>query len=662
MKIPRIRPRERFFDFMASNSTPSPSPSEPAPESVGRRISKRLEAVKRVLQSDIGDVRKTIQELLKKEEVMDELVSDVPETAVSVKPTEKTPGIMDVQASQRIETGRTPRLTRNLLAFPEADKLDDKSLSEGFTEVLRRMSELVFVPNTNPIYAFMSQMFLQIRIRSDHVQQEKTFDQIFEEQISWYCEQHFLARRKVFSPALAFHWERYFQSAGAERYEDNLTGHNDPEIRLYGILMRSCLRMFDQYMKRVFPEGAASRPLSPTSEVLITDAEAVEGSRLRGHAMKVHSQHLLLDQGLSDYFEENLPRHLKTGLDEALPPGMDGIYLFDTNLFVSALIEKAEKGGTKGSLGSVLNAHALEEACGKITGIRGFFTLPSHEGHPERLSPRDIACKNLVLWKRIGDQRFYESLVRGESPEEPRDFDREVDFMGKTDVKYLAHRVIDALKDSSNIYEVFCKLFPDLDPTIFAQGLATGFFSERLKKLAVVTNMLLQDEKELAEMVSRFFGILSKGNLAVWNTPLAQLKNRTPFQYLKQKAVGVADARKAAGVDRGEEETAYESQWRFLNQPPEQAWDVRSSSYYSRIKRLSGWRTVQRNVRLKMIADLLQQMGWNFREHVLDEQDHDWWMTLDHNHSNEATRRQLTLPFLTSHGRLLVCRFPELQC
>lgn len=646
---------------MASNSTPSPSPSDP-PDSLGRRISKRLGVVKIVLQSDLGKVRETIQELLKKEEVIDEPVSDVPEQLpVSLKPTDNAPGLMNVQASQRIETGRTPRLVRNLLALPDTAKLDDKKLSEGFTEVFRRMAELVFVPNINPIYAFMSEMFLHIRIRSDHIQQEKTFDQIFDEQISWYCEQYFLARRKVFSPALAFHWERYYQSPGAERYEDNLTEHSDPEIQLYGILMRSCLRMFDQYMKRVFPEGGPSRPPSPAPGVLMTDADAVEGGRLRGHMVMVHSQRLLLDHALSDYFEENLPGPLKAGLDEALPPGIDGLYLFDTNLFVSALIEKADKGGTKGALGGILNAHALEEACGKLTGIPGFFTFPSDGEHPERFSPRNIACKNLVLWKRIGNQRFCESLVQGQQPKEPQDFDAEVDFMGKTDVKYLAHRVVDALKDSSNIYEAFCKLFPDLDPTVFAEGIATGFFSERLKKLAVVTQMLLQDETELMETVSRFFGILSRGNLAVWNAPFPQLRNRTPFQYLKQRAAGISESLMTAGVDRAPEETAYESQWRFLNQSPEQAWSARSPSYASRIKRLSGWRTAQRNVRLKMIADLLQHMGWDFRKHVVNEQDRDWWMTLDRQQSDEGTRRQLSLPFLTTQGRLLVCRFPELQ-
>ena len=646
---------------MASSSTPSPSPSDP-PDSLGRRLSKRLGVVKIVLQSDLGKVRETIQELLKKETVIDEPVSDVPEPPpVSLKPTDNAPGLINIQASQQIETGRTPRLARNLLALPDAARLDDKKLSEGFTEVFRRIAELVFVPNINPIYAFMREMFLYIRIRSDHVQQEKTFDQIFEEQISWYCEQHFLARRKVFSPALAFHWESYYQSPEAERYEDNLTEHSDPEIRLYGILMRSCLRMFDEYMKRIFPEGGDSRPPSPAPGVLMTDADTVEGGRLRGHMLQIRSQHLLLQHALSDYFEENLPGPLKTGLDEALPPGIDGLYLFDTKLFVSALIEKAEKGGAKGSLGSVLNAHALEEACGKLTGIPGFFTFPSDEEHPERLSPRNIACKNLVLWKRIGDHRFYESLAQGQQPKEPQDFDAEVDFMGKTDAKYLAHRVVDALKDSSNIYEVFHKLFPDLEPTVFAQGIATGFFSERLKKLAVVIQMLLQDEKDLMETTSRFFGILSRGDLTVWNTPFPQLRNRTPFQHLKQRAAGISESLTTVGIDRAPDETAYESQWRFLNQSPEQAWTARSSSHSSRIKRLSGWRAVQRNVRLKMIADLLQYMGWNFREHVLDEQDPDWWMTLDRHQSDEGTRHQLSLPFLTSQGKLLICRFPELQ-
>src|SRR5690606_16902014 len=215
-------------------SPDSSSSAENLKPSVSKRITRSLEAIRIVLQSDLGELRSSIAGILKQKGMEIEVPSFVAEPSEQlepafVKPTEKAPGMLDFRASKRQETGRTPRQVRDLVPISDDARKEDKALSEAFTEVFRRMAELVVIPSTNQVYAFMNQMFLHIRVRSDDLQAEKTFDQIFDEQIRWYCEEHFLSRRKVLSPAFAFHWDCYFQSPEAERYEDNLADHDNPE-------------------------------------------------------------------------------------------------------------------------------------------------------------------------------------------------------------------------------------------------------------------------------------------------------------------------------------------------------------------------------------------------------------------------------------------------
>jgi hypothetical protein len=647
----------------------SPSPGEKPKLSVTKRITRGFEVVKRVLQSDIGELRKSIAGVLKQKGVntddrlgFSEQLEQV--EPVFVKPTEKNPGMLDFRASKRLETGRTPRHAKELLPLTADALKEDRSVSEGFTEVFRRMSELAFVPNTNPIYAFMSEMFLHIRIRADDLQADKTFDQIFDEQIRWYCEEQYLSQRKAFSPALAFHWNSYYQSPESERYEDNLSHHSNPEIQLYGILMRSCFRVFDQFIKKMIPEGVAPVHTSPVSKVLMTDADQAEGGELRGRMKKLGTERspwLLLDHGLSSYFEEDLPEDIKKDLDTALPKGLDGLYLFDTNLFVSALMEMSGSKMERESLGNILNTHSIDEACAQSAGIHGFFRFPTEEENPERISARNVAVKNAVFWKRMGDKDFYDALAQSKLPNETSDFDYNVSLMETTDFKYLSLRVAEAFQASSNIFEVLTELLPDFDAATFTDGAAMSFVSTRLQKIAVAARTLLGDEEELKEVVVGFFGILSQSDFSVWNKAQPKLKNRTPFQHLKLKSKRSLEAKDEKGVDWKKSATSYESQWKFLNQPAEEAWDRRSESYYSRMKRLSGWRMGQRNVRLKLLDDVFQKMGWNYKQHILDEQGNDWWMTLEQNRMNGQTKRQLTLPFMTPQGKVLVCRFPELQ-
>jgi hypothetical protein len=395
---------------------------------------------------------------------------------------------------------------------------------------------------------------------------------------------------------------------------------------------------------------------------MVTDDEKMESPALRTHMIALRSRRsprLLLDHSLSDYFEENLPVRMKKGLDLALPPNMDGTYLFDTNLFVSSLIEKAGADASEKSLGSILDASAIDEPSDTTIVVQGFLRFPTVDDRPDRFSAKDVAFKNAMLWKRIGREDQYRSVPTASSPKE--DVDSEADLMKKSDVKYLGTRVADAFRQSSNIYEVLHCLFPDLDPKVFGDPEVLFSVGPRLEKLTALSAFLLPEDKELKEVLILFFQILNKGSFSIWSQRVAKLQNLTPFESLKRKSNRVISELNEKGSDPSEKMSAYESQWNFLNHPAEQAWSPQSPSYYSRIGRLSGWRIRQRNLRLHMVSHILSSMGWNYRDHVLDEQSSDWWMTLERSATNDETKTHLTLPFLTVQGKVLVCRFPELR-
>jgi len=585
--------------------------------------------MKTILTSEIRDIRSEVRK------VLDDMEEDhVTETATPQRDPRYVEGVLDAHLLYEEEISKTPMSSAHLLPIPEDARTEARSLSHAFEEVLRRMGQIVFIPQTHPIFAFFQEVFGQIRFRQDFIEKGMTFDEIFRHQLQWYEEQVLGEDRRLFSPTLAFHWHSYYGSGSQQRYEENLYRHSDPEIQLYADLMRSCFRVFNGMIQERFSEETAMLREATSLDLVQNEHPSVEPPMLRGAMAMESASRLIRPYGLADFFPEDVDPEMERDLDTFLPRGAGGEWLFDTNVFVSVQLARFRESSQKPILRDILNYLDLDEHLAERFGVAGFLRLPE--------SSTDLSLKNVAFWKEIRDPNV--PVEEGES------MDYEAVYVDREDLDFLAQRLGTAFRERSNIHEVIHELFPEMDQTVLA---SRDFFSGRFKKIAALARDLMGDDPHGQELVKAFFGVLSAKNWKIWNQKVPKL-GTTPFRHLKRHAEELQQDDQAV--------SDFKTRWNFLDRDPERAWSSESPRFYGRVGRLSGYRKKQRDVRSKLIRQAFERMHCSVEDYAVPLEDgQTWWQLMNALQSSPDSERDLVLAFLMPDGKVMVCQFPLFQ-
>lgn len=597
--------------------------------SISRRVARGLSFMKTVLTSDVREIRSAVNRVL--ETVEEEQES---QDLVSQQDPRHVEGVLDARLLYEQEISKTPMSSAHMLPIPEDARMEPRSLSQAYEEVLRRMGQIVFVPRTHPIFAFFQEVFGRIRFRQDFIEKGMTFDEIFRHQLRWYEEQVLGEDRRLLSPTLAFHWRCYFRSGRQDRYEENLFKHSDPEIQLYADLMRSCFRVFDELVKERFPTISPELREATSLDLGQQEDASVEPPMLRGAMAMASASQLIRPYGLPDFFPEDVDPDMEEDLDAFLPRGAGGEWLFDTNIFVAVQIARFRESSQKPTLRDVLSYLDLEKYLSERFGVSGFLQLPESRTH--------LSVKNVALWKEIRDPRSV--------AEEDESMDYEAVYVDREDLDFLAQQLGKAFRERSNIHEVIYELFPDMDQTVLA---SRDFFSDRFKKIAALARDLMGDDPHGQELVKAFFGVLSSKNWKIWNQKVKRL-GTTPFRHLK---------RHAEELEREEEAVSnFNTRWNFLGKDAEKVWNPESPRFYGRVGRLSGYRKKQRDVRSKLIRQAFERMYCPIEDYAVALEDgQTWWQLMHALQSSSDSKRHLVLAFLMPDGKVMVCQFPLFQ-
>ena len=150
----------------------------------------------------------------------------------------------------------------------------------------------------------------------------------------------------------------------------------------------------------------------------------------------------------------------------------------------------------------------------------------------------------------------------------------------------------------------------------------TSAVQRRLDRLAAVGKIVLQDKPKVQFLLG-FSSFLKMFSGPEWRKKNSTgMSNFATLQVLAQKCFPTRTKEESSRQQAYEDNLKrMEDRWEILDKPAGEVDAADSLLMEQMVRRLTGWRKIQRDLRVRALRDVMNQMGWNVDDAVVDDGD-----------------------------------------